>query len=143
MITTSDLNRSLGEVLDRVARGERLIVCRHKKPVATLQPLNGLVVQPFGGACHDVYGRPMDPLAAETELLDDAERHLLRDGIWRGRVIPGRLNGRFDYATLKDAIEDMKVRGLARKSSRGLVLTGRGMMLRGALLLEEGRNLDD
>ncbi len=70
VVTTSDLSRSPGKVLDRVARGERLIVCRHQRPVATLQPLDGVVVQ-LGARAHDIYGRPIGGPLEETEKLDE------------------------------------------------------------------------
>jgi len=37
-VTIRDLSRTPGGVIQRVLRGERLIVCRHGHPIATLQP---------------------------------------------------------------------------------------------------------
>ena len=48
-VTTSDLSRSPRRVLDRIAGGERLLVTCHGRPLATLQPLDGVVWQPFAG----------------------------------------------------------------------------------------------
>ena len=77
-----ELSRGPGDVLDRVGRGERFVVCRRGRPVATLQPLDGVVVQ-------------LSPARSSTS-----------------RALPWGI----------------------RKDQRGLVLTGRGMMLREALL---------
>ena len=46
-IAVRDLNRNPGEILARVRHGERFIVCWHRQPVATLQPLDGFAVDPF------------------------------------------------------------------------------------------------
>ncbi|HZK51905.1 MAG TPA: hypothetical protein VFD47_10120 [Actinomycetota bacterium] len=42
IVTTSDLSRTPRRVLNRIARGERFIVCCHGRPLATLQPLDGI-----------------------------------------------------------------------------------------------------
>jgi prevent-host-death family protein len=42
----------LSEYLDRVARGERILICRHNKPVAELRPLSAVRTEP----------RPIGPL---------------------------------------------------------------------------------
>ena len=40
-VTIRDLRNHGGEVVDRVARGERVIITRNGKPVAELRPLPG------------------------------------------------------------------------------------------------------
>lgn len=80
-VTTSDLSRKPGEVLSRVRRGERLVVVRHKDPIATLQPLDGFVSQPFGGAAHDVFGWPIGGLDEEIEKLTDCGLELTGRGL--------------------------------------------------------------
>ena len=42
----------LSEYLDRAARGERIVVCRHNKPVAELRPVSSVRTEP----------RPIGPL---------------------------------------------------------------------------------
>jgi prevent-host-death family protein len=42
----------LSEYLDRAARGERIVVCRHNKPVAELRPVSAVRTEP----------RPIGPL---------------------------------------------------------------------------------
>ena len=40
-ISATEVNRHLGQLLDRVARGESLTITRHGKPVARLVPVSG------------------------------------------------------------------------------------------------------
>lgn len=46
----------LSEYLDRAAAGERIIICRHNKPLAELRPLAAARTEP----------RPIGPLPGET-----------------------------------------------------------------------------
>lgn len=88
-VSVRELVRNPGAVIDRVRSGERFIVARHGRPVATLQPIDGWI------QCGD--GLPTD-------------------------------------------IYDLVLRGLARKSShRGMVVTGRGMVLKEWLVKRAAR----
>ncbi len=136
-ITTSDLSKRPGAVLHRIRRGERLIVVRHKDPVATLQPLDGLVVQPFGGGHHDIFGWPIGGIEDEVEKLDAAQRALLVDGYRDWRLRPTRLYGPFPWDVLIRSIEVMRLLGLATRTEFGWELTGRGLALREALMKRE------
>ncbi len=138
-VTTSDLSRTPGDVLGRVARGERLIVCRHGKALATLQPLDGYVFQPFTGTAHDVFGWAFGDEHDQIERLSPPQRGMLMDGYRQWRIRPTRVDHRFDWSVLMRALEDMYVRGLVRKTPRGNELTGRGLTLRETLLRMEGR----
>lgn len=138
VVTTSELSRAPRKVLERVARGERLIVFRHKRPVATLQPLDGVVVQLESGD-RDLYGAPMGGPLQEAAKLSEVQRDLLLDGVRHGRFVPVRLWGRHDFRGMIRSIEDLAFRGLARRTERGWEPTGRGMMLREALLRDAGR----
>ena len=40
-IRTSEAKRHLPQLLDRVARGERLTITRHDKPIPSLVPVKG------------------------------------------------------------------------------------------------------
>ena len=135
-VSVRELSRSPRALLDRVARGERLIVCRHGRPVATLQPLDGVVVQPFDGHEYDVMGAPIGDAHQEVRKLPNLARALLRDGVNRnGRIIPGRISGGFGLEAERSAIQELTQRGLIQRSRRGgLEPTGRGWMLRDALL---------
>jgi antitoxin (DNA-binding transcriptional repressor) of toxin-antitoxin stability system len=142
-VTTSDLSKRPGETLDRVERGERLVVCRHRRPVATLQPLDGYVFQPFSGAVHDVFGWPFGDEAAQVEALTEAEQALLLNGCRMLRLsanVP--LCEKFGSSLMHQTIEEMKSRGLARKTPRGVELTGRGLALRETLMKMEGREAE-
>ncbi len=108
-VTTSDLSRTPGDVLGRVARGERLI----------------------GWAFGDEHD--------QIERLSPPQRGMLMDGYRQWRIRPTRVDHRFDWSVLMRALEDMYVRGLVRKTPRGNELTGRGLTLRETLLRMEGR----
>ena len=134
-VSVRDLSRNPGEVLDRVASGERLLVSRRGRPVATLQPLDGYVFQPFDGTAHDVFGWPIGGIDGEIAKLSLAQRLLLRDcyrhwRLWSGRLPEGmNTNG-------MEMLQDLAVRGLARKTPRGWELTGRGLAMHEVLQRE-------
>lgn len=135
-VSVAELFKKCSEILDRAMRGERFIICRHQRPIATLQPLNGVVVQPYEGRDYDVNGSPLSDACGELEKLTEAERTLLRDGVSGGRLIFG--HGGWE------AMKSLVVRGLARKSAdRGIVITARGLVLREELLVRAGRDPTD
>jgi hypothetical protein len=143
-VTTSELSRSPKAVLDRVAQGERLIIRCHKRPLATLQPLDGVVLQPFTARVHDVYGRLIGSLEEECDKLTEVQKALLTAGIRDFKIYPARVNGRvkqpFDWGLLIRSLEELRLMGLAKKTYPGWELTGRGMMLRETLLQEAARS---
>ncbi len=102
------------------------------RPVATLQPLDGYVFQPFEGTAHDVFGWPIGGIDGEIAKLSEAQRILLRDGYRRWRLWPGRIPNDVegDRTTI---LEDLHIRGLAKKTTCGWELTGRGLALHEAL----------
>lgn len=132
-VTTSDLSRTPRRVLERIGRGERLIVTCHGRPVATLQPLDGAVWQPFTSSVHDIYGWPITGPSDECEKLSEAQRALLMDGVRFGRLAPVRLHEDYDFVELIRSIENMAIRGLVERTNRGWELTARGMALRETL----------
>ena len=137
--SVTDLARKPGELVDRVLAGERFVVYRHRRPVATLQPLNGCVVQPCDGAEHDVMGSPVGSASDEVDKLSAVQQALLLDGISLGRIVTSRWSQDRAPSERARAIEDLILRGLGRKSTRGTILTGRGMVLRGELFVRDGR----
>ena len=143
-VTIGELNRAPGAVVDRVLRGERLIVVRHRRPVATLQPLNGIVEQPISGQPHDVYGEHLSDELSQLRSLTEIQKAVLRDGISYGRYVIGRINSKWSLAETREAVDDLLLRGLLTKSpGRGMVLTGRGLVLREELLTIAGKNPTD
>jgi antitoxin (DNA-binding transcriptional repressor) of toxin-antitoxin stability system len=134
LVSISDLSHTPRKVLDRVARGERLIVCCYGRPVATLQPLDGVVTQPFTGRAHDIYGWPVGGAAEEAAKLSDAQRELLTNGLSGGRLVTVGASVRFSFTEVDRSIKEMVLKGLVQKTERGLVLTGRGMVMRETLL---------
>jgi antitoxin (DNA-binding transcriptional repressor) of toxin-antitoxin stability system len=142
MVTTSELSRSPGVVLERVARGERLIICRHKRPVATLQPLDGYVLQPFSANAHDIFGWPIGGAADEAAKLTGAQRALLVEGFRHARLITSIPETPFGLGELNRGMADLVLRGMARRTYRGCELTGRGMAMREFLLEATGRPLE-
>lgn len=134
-VSIRDLSRSPATALRRVRQGERLIVVRHKDPLATLQPLDGYVFQPFTGTAHDIFGWPIGGMHEEIAKLTLAQQLLLRDCYrdWRlwSRNLPDDL--RIEW---HDALSDLILRGLAKRTPRGWELTGRGLAVHEALQRE-------
>ena len=125
----------------RVLKGERLIVSRHGHPVATLQPLDGCVTQPFAATEHDVLGSPLGDLDREIAKLRPIEKKILMHGVKWDRF---RLNGpvAIDFSETMRTLREWELRGLARKGKRGWIVTGRALMLREALLEKAGRRAE-
>jgi antitoxin (DNA-binding transcriptional repressor) of toxin-antitoxin stability system len=143
-VSSGLLNQKTGEILDRVMRDERLIICRHRRPIATLQPLDGLVTQPLEGRDYDITGSPLGSGSVELEKLPEPERALLLDAVSHGRLIPNRVAWDHDTNAHRLALESLVIRGLVkRSSSRGHVLTGRGLVLREELFVQAGRDPTD
>lgn len=79
----ADIKARLSEYLERVEGGERIVICRHNKPVAELVPVEYVRTEP----------RPLGPVAgrppfvvpeAFLEPLSTAELDA-----WEGGVLPG------------------------------------------------------
>ena len=82
MVNIFEIKAKLSEYLDRVLAGERIVICRHNKPVAELRPFEELRVEP----------RPIGPLPGRPtfeitpaffEPLPDNELEL-----WEGGGLP-------------------------------------------------------
>ena len=136
-VSVRELSRKPGEVLRRVELGERLLLCCHGRPVATLQPLDGCVVQPFVGAEFDIYGSPLGDASDEASKLEEIEKEMLVRGQWLDRFTPGRIRPGREWGEVSATIAALQERGLLRKTPRGLRLTGRGWLMREALAPED------
>ena len=124
VVSVRDLVRKPGEVLRRVERGERFIVCRHRQPVATLQPIDGWVGDSDGRNECDIYGSPLGDQAQEAGKLTQTQKDLLIRAR-RGRLLFG---GQVDF---KDAVHDLSLRGFTKwVPGRGDLLTGRGTVVK-------------
>lgn len=67
-----EVKAKLSEYLDRALRGERIVICRHNKPVAELRPVEGVRTEPR--PIGTLPGRPaFDIPEAFFEPLPDAE----------------------------------------------------------------------
>ena len=88
-VSIGELSREPRRVLERILRGERLIVCRYGHPIATLQPLDGCVTQPFEGRVGSLDGSPLGDLKAEIDGLQPIEKELLMDCVRMGRIVSG------------------------------------------------------
>ncbi|HEX2296835.1 MAG TPA: hypothetical protein VHN37_16200 [Actinomycetota bacterium] len=119
-----------------MALGERFVVCRHGKALATLQPLDGYVFQPFEGTAQDVFGWPIGGIDDEIAKLNLAQRLVLRDCYSDWRLRPFRLPEHL-IKHVPGMLDDFTLRGLARKTPRGWELTGRGLALHEALQREK------
>jgi antitoxin (DNA-binding transcriptional repressor) of toxin-antitoxin stability system len=141
-VSIGDLSREPRRVLERILRGERLIVCRHGHPVATLQPLDGCVAQPFEGRVGSLDGSPLGNLETQLDGLHPMEKELLMTCIRRGRIVTAGLGDR-DGVRPGDVLAEWELRGLARKiSGLGTFATARALVLREALLRRAGRPID-
>ena len=128
-VTVRELSRSPGRVLARVKRGERLLVCSNGRPIATLQPLNGVVVQPFEPAEYDTIGSPLSDAADEVGKLNHLQRELLHSCVLIDRLVPGRVTDKHGLSQVHRAVDGLIHRGLATRSHRGTLVTGRGLIL--------------
>jgi len=54
-VNVFEIKAKLSEYLDRAIQGERIVICRHNKPIAELRPLDGVRTEP----------RPIGPLPGE------------------------------------------------------------------------------
>ena len=133
-VSIRDLSRGPGEVLRRVSAGERLLLCRNGKPVATLQPLDGYVFQPFTGTAHDVFGWPIGGIDDEIAKLSRAQRVILVRCYSQWRLRMTRLWHYCPGASFIEEIREMHLRGLVVRTEFGWELTGRGLALREELL---------
>ena len=79
----ADVKARLSEYLERVERGERIVICRHNKPVADLGPVDNIRTEP----------RPLGPLAGRPvftvgqALLEPLSAVEL--DAWEGGALPG------------------------------------------------------
>jgi antitoxin (DNA-binding transcriptional repressor) of toxin-antitoxin stability system len=129
-VSIRELSRDPAGVLARIAGGERLLVCRHGYPVATLQPLDGAVVQPFVGAEFDVEGSLLGDAQGEIGKLTEIQKVLLRDCVnMVGRITTGNVPRELS-AQAWDGFRSLGERGLARRvPGAGWKVTGRGLIL--------------
>jgi prevent-host-death family protein len=74
-----EIKAKLSEYLDRAARGEHIVICRHNKPVAELRPLSGSRREPR--PIGPLPGRPTFDIAPSFfEPLPDDELELWEGG---------------------------------------------------------------
>jgi antitoxin (DNA-binding transcriptional repressor) of toxin-antitoxin stability system len=141
-VSIGELSRDPRRVLERILRGERLIVCRYGHPIATLQPLDGCVTQPFEGRVGNLDGSPLGDLETQLDELQPIEKELLMNCIRMGRIVTGGI-GRYEGVGAGDVLEQWQLRGLARViPGFGTFATARALVLREALLKRAGRPVD-
>jgi antitoxin (DNA-binding transcriptional repressor) of toxin-antitoxin stability system len=90
MIKTNvaEIKAKLSEYLDRALAGERIVICRHNKPIAELRAFEDLRVEPR--PIGPLPGRPtFEVAAAFFEPLPDEELEL-----WERGGMPGTLGPR-------------------------------------------------
>jgi len=90
-----EVKAKLSEYLDRAARGERIVVCRHNKPVAELRPVAEIRTEPRpigplpGRPTFDLPASFFEPLSADE--LDLWESVSPTDPLSSGATLsPGR-----------------------------------------------------
>ena len=86
-VNVFEIKAKLSEYLDRAARGERVVICRHNKPVAELRPISQALSKPRTiGA---IPGRPTFEIPAsffEPLPADELE-------LWEGTAATDPLSG--------------------------------------------------
>lgn len=76
-VNVFEVKAKLSEYLDRAARGERIVICRHNKPVAELRAIEEIRTEPRtvgplpGRPTFEVASSFFDPLAQEEMDLWD------------------------------------------------------------------------
>jgi antitoxin (DNA-binding transcriptional repressor) of toxin-antitoxin stability system len=135
VVSVGDLGRNPSRFLDRVRNGERLIVCRHRVPIATIQPLNGIIKQPFDAMAYTLEG---------NQVLDLRSMALGLPALWQDLLLTcrveynvdkfrsGWLIGNWPDPAISAAYPQMALRGLAKRT-RGWVATGLGLALKDEL----------
>ena len=86
-VNVFEIKAKLSEYLDRAARGERVVICRHNKPVAELRPISEAVSKPR--TIGPIPGRPtfeVAPSFFEPLPADELE-------LWEGATADDPLSG--------------------------------------------------
>jgi prevent-host-death family protein len=103
-----DVKARLSEYLDRAAQGERIVICRHNKPVAELRPVTSGRTEPRpmgplpGRPTFDVPSSFFEPLSDEE--LDAWEGMVFTDPDVSARTAPsGRSASKVAQTSRKDA----------------------------------------
>ena len=120
-ITMRELSRSPRTVLDRIMRGERMIVCRYGHPIATLQPLTGCVTQPFEGKEYDVFGSPLGEVDRQIARLRPIEKKILTSRALMLREVLLQKAGRADEL-YRSSGSEISISGSASGASMRLCL---------------------
>ena len=81
-ITAFDAKTRFGELLDRVARGEEIVITRHDKPVARIVPEGRKSVSQLSAAVDALNGLRSRILSRGEGALSDAEA---KEAISEGR----------------------------------------------------------
>jgi prevent-host-death family protein len=127
-VTVRQLSREPRPVMEEVGRGKRFVVTKHGKPLATLQPIDGYVTHPVTAKESDIFGSPLGSQAHEAAKLSTVEKELLsRAHPLFNRITVGCSDAPSDQ--LWAGMRSLQLRGMARKQSRGLILTGRGLTM--------------
>lgn len=106
MLKTSiaDAKARLSEYLDRVEHGERIVICRHNKPVAELRPVDASRTEPRPVGL--LPGRPAFAVGeAFFEPLPAADLEA-----WEGSVVPGFVEVRPAGAARHARVADKKAK---------------------------------
>jgi prevent-host-death family protein len=133
-VSARDLSRKTGELLDQVAGGAVVKICRHGRPVAALSPLPDVPVRRATARSPDHDSNAMTPLTREEEhqlgALDATQRCVL-EGLSDG-CSPDQLairNREHEPSAIAVALGRLEVARLIVKEFGGYSLTIRGARL--------------
>ncbi|MGA2212377.1 MAG: type II toxin-antitoxin system prevent-host-death family antitoxin [Bryobacteraceae bacterium] len=82
-VTALEAKTRFGELLDRVARGEEIVITRHDKPVARIVPEGGRSLEKVRRAVHDL--RALREEIARRKGFKPLTDKEIRDSINEGR----------------------------------------------------------
>jgi prevent-host-death family protein len=142
-VSARELSRRTAELLDQVAGGAVVKICRHGRPVAELSPLPDVPVRPATWRSPDHDSNAATPLTPEEEdrlgALDAAQRKVL-GAVSEGRSpdsIAARISDH-EPAEVAIALVRLEVARLIVKQSFGYSLTIAGARLSKALAPSPG-----
>jgi hypothetical protein len=98
-----------------------------------------VVVQPVTGHQNDAEGSPLGDPEGELAKLSPEQRTILTSSVRRDVI--KQTGSEVSGSDFNAAARDFEVRGLVRRTSRGLTLTGRGLILHEALAVAAGKDI--
>jgi prevent-host-death family protein len=119
-VNVFEIKAKLSEYLDRAARGERVVICRHNKPIAEIRPISEAASKPRpigpipGRPTFDVPAEFFEPLPADELAL--WEGTVATDPLSAGRIRPSSSRPARVAETRKDSSHKRRARTSRQRS---------------------------